>query len=246
MALQETEAEAPLRDRERSLPRARRTDWRRVARLAALVPCIALALVLTLTLVYRVVTPPSTLMLGRWLTGRPVSREAVPLEAIAPSLVQGVVAAEDQRFCLHHGVDFGVLQNLVEDEAGPSRGGSTITMQTVKNVFLWPGRSYVRKLLELPVSLVADLVWGKRRTIEIYLNVIEWGDGIYGAQAAAQRWFGKSASRLTRREAALLVAVMPNPIERQAGKPTADVRARAAMIEGRMNGIDALMGCLDR
>ena len=234
----------------RDLPRARSRmhgrDWWRFAKLAALVPCILVAFTLTLALVYRVVTPPSTLMLGRWLTGQSVMRAAVPLDAISPLLVQGVIAAEDQRFCMHDGVDWEVIQGLVEDENGPSRGGSTITMQTVKNVFLWGGRSYVRKLIELPLSLFVDVVWGKRRTLEIYLNIVEWGDGLYGAEAAAQYWFHKSARKLTRREAALLVSVMPNPIERHAGKPSPEVRARAAMIEGRMDGMDELMGCLKR
>lgn len=229
----------------RSLGRPRRP--RRVGRLVGLVllvPAIGLVLLLTLALVYRAVTPPSTLMLGRWLTGQPVARAAVPLSGIAPALVQAVIAAEDQRFCLHGGVDLGALRDVVEDEDGPSRGASTIAMQTVKNVFLWPGRSVVRKGLEIPLAFLVDALWGKRRMIEVYLNVAEWGDGVYGAQGAARHWFGKDASDLTRGEAALLAATLPNPILRSAGKPSRGVRAQAGRIQARMGQVEGLMGCL--
>lgn len=155
----------------------RRTGLRRAATLITFAPIAILAFTLTLALVYSVVTPPSTLMLGRWLTLQGAQRDSVPLEAIAPALVQAVMASEDQRFCLHNGVDWGALREVVDDEEGPSRGASTITMQTVKNVFLWPGRSYIRKGLEIPLAVLADAVWGKRRTMEIYLNVAEWGRG---------------------------------------------------------------------
>ena len=157
-----------------------------------------------------------------------------------------MIASEDQRFCLHNGVDWGALRDVVDDEEGPSRGASTITMQTVKNVFLWPGRSYIRKGLEIPLAVMADAVWGKRRTMEIYLNVAEWGEGIFGAEAAARHWFRKSARDLTRNEAALLAATLPNPILRSAGKPTRGVRAIAGRIQGRMGQVDGLMGCLKR
>lgn len=225
---------------------ARRFGLRRAATLITLAPVAVLVVTLTLALVYSVVTPPSTLMLGRWLTLQDVQRESVPLEAIAPALVQAVMASEDQRFCLHNGVDWGALREVVDDEEGPSRGASTITMQTVKNVFLWPGRSYIRKGLEIPLAVMADALWGKRRTLEIYLNVAEWGEGIFGAEAAARHWFRKSARDLTRGEAALLAAVLPNPILRSAGKPTRGVRAIAARIQARMGQVDGLMGCLKR
>ncbi|CAO4167803.1 monofunctional biosynthetic peptidoglycan transglycosylase [Methylorubrum populi] len=224
----------------------RRTGLRRAAALISLAPIAVLAFALTLALVYSVATPPSTLMLGRWLTLQSVERDSVPLEAISPALVQAVMASEDQRFCLHRGVDWGALREVVDDDEGPSRGASTITMQTVKNVFLWPGRSYLRKGLEIPLALLADAVWGKRRTMEIYLNVAEWGDGVFGAEAAARHWFRKSARDLSRGEAALLAATLPNPILRSAGKPTRGVRAIAARIQRRMWQVDGLMGCLKR
>jgi monofunctional biosynthetic peptidoglycan transglycosylase len=224
----------------------RRTGLRRAATLITLAPIAILAFTLTLALVYSVATPPSTLMLGRWLTLQGAQRDSVKLEAIAPALVQAVMASEDQRFCLHNGVDWGALRDVVDDEEGPSRGASTITMQTVKNVFLWPGRSYIRKGLEIPLAVMADAVWGKRRTMEIYLNVAEWGEGIFGAEAAARHWFRKSARDLSRNEAALLAAVLPNPILRSAGKPTRGVRAIAGRIQSRMGQVDGLMGCLKR
>lgn len=223
---------------------ATRARGRRVLRAVLLVPVMAVVLVLVLALVYRALTPPSTLMLGRWVTLQPVSRIAVPLEAIAPALVQGVVASEDQRLCLHGGVDWDALWSVVDDEDGPSRGASTVTMQTVKNVFLWPGRSYLRKALEIPLALMVDLVWGKRRTMEIYLNVAEWGEGIFGAEAAARHWFGKSARDLTKGEAALLVATLPNPILRNPRRPTRALRAIANRIQGRTAGIGALAQCV--
>lgn len=234
----------PLRSlgRPQARPPARRL--RTLVGLVLLVPAIGFVLALTLALVYSAVTPPSTLMLGRWLTLQPVARDAVPLSAISPFLVQAVVASEDQRFCLHNGVDLGALRDVVEDEEAPSRGASTIAMQTVKNVFLWPGRSYLRKALEVPLALVMDALWGKRRMMEIYLNVAEWGDGVYGAQAASRRWFGKDARNLTRGEAALLAATLPNPILRNAGTPSRRVRAQAGRIQARMGQVEGLMGCL--
>ena len=220
--------------------------WRRIVGLILLLPAIGFVLTLTLALVYSAVMPPSTLMLGRWLTLQPVERQTVALAAINPALPQAVIASEDQRFCLDHGVDVDALREVVEDEDSPSRGASTLAMQTVKNVFLWPGRSYVRKALEIPLAFALDALWGKRRMMEIYLNVAEWGDGIYGAQAASRHWFHKDARDLTRAEAALLVAVLPNPIARSAGRPSRGVRARAAQIERMTGQLEGLTGCLQR
>lgn len=217
---------------------------RRVVGVIMLLPLIVLALFLGLALVYSALSPPSTLMLGRWLTLQPVTRDAVGLDAISPLLVQAVIASEDQRFCQHGGVDWDALRDVVDDEEGPSRGASTISMQAVKNVFLWPGRSFIRKGLEIPLALIVDTLWGKRRMMEVYLNVAEWGEGVFGAQAASRHWFGKSARDLSRNEAALLAAVLPNPNLRSAGKPSRGVRAAAARITARMNGVGGLMGCL--
>jgi monofunctional biosynthetic peptidoglycan transglycosylase len=183
-------------------------------RLIAFALKLGLALIglfVVLTLIALVITPPSTLMLARWASGQPVEHSTVPLSAIAPALTQAVIASEDARYCSHRGIDWGALQDVLDDEDGPSRGASTITMQTATETRSWPSRSYLRKGLEMPLALVLDLVWGKRRTIEIYLNMAEWGDGVFGAEAAARHHFGKAARDLTRREAAALAASLPNP-----------------------------------
>lgn len=183
-------------------------------------------------------------MLGRWLSGQTVDRSWVGLEAIAPALPAAVIASEDARFCQHGGVDWTALNEVLEEaeEGGPSRGASTIAMQVAKNLFLWPGRSYLRKALEMPIALGLDLVWSKRRLIEIYLNVAEWGEGVFGAEAAARRHFRKSARDLTRGEAALLASALPNPIERNPSRPSARQRRAAATIAARVP--DTPLGCL--
>lgn len=181
---------------------------------------LLVTLLVLLLLAGRFAPMPSTLMLKDWLTGAPVTREWRSLDQISPNLIRAVLTAEDQRFCKHWGVDFEVLRELIEDPEGPGRGGSTLSMQTVKNLYLWHGRSYVRKAIEIPLALAADLVWGKRRMLEIYLNIAEWGEGIYGAEAAARTHFSKAASALSAVEAARLAVMLPNPLERDAGKST--------------------------
>lgn len=145
--------------------------------------------------------------------GTELRREWVPIERILPHLISAIIAAEDSRFCQHVGIDFDALNAALADNqsGGRRRGGSTITQQTAKNVFLWNGGGYARKAAEAWLSLYIDSVWTKRRIMEVYLNVAEWGDGIFGAEAAAQARFGKAAADLTRREAALLAAVLPSP-----------------------------------
>jgi monofunctional biosynthetic peptidoglycan transglycosylase len=203
---------------------------------------LALLFVLALAL-YRFVPVPSTLMLGRWLTLQPVERQWVPLSQISPALISAVIAAEDQRFCSHRGIDWIELNSVLEDEDGPSRGASTLTMQTAKNVFLWPGRSYLRKGLELPLALVLDFAWPKRRVIEVYLNVAEWGEGLFGAEAAAQRYFKKPASRLSRTEATRLAAALPNPLMRDPAKPSRGLQAASGRIQRRMGQLGTLGDC---
>ncbi|MBV9077311.1 MAG: monofunctional biosynthetic peptidoglycan transglycosylase [Methylobacteriaceae bacterium] len=226
-----------------------RRRWAR--RLAGLVILLALAIpgaVAALGLAYLVATPVSTLMLRRWLAGQPVERVVVPLDAIAPALPRAVLTSEDQRFCLHHGVDWDALRAVIDeaDEDGPSRGASTLTMQVAKNLFLWSSRSYIRKGLEIPLALYLDLVWPKRRVMEVYLNVAEWGDGVFGAEAAARRYFGKSARDLTAREALLLTVSLPNPIERDAGRPSRRLQALAGRLGARVARAGDLTGCLAR
>lgn len=187
--------------------------------------------------VYRVLPPPGTfVMLERSLDGATIRQDWTPLEKISPHLVRAVIAAEDSRFCLHAGVDVEAIREAAEHnrKSAKRRGGSTISQQTAKNVFLWNGGGYVRKGLEAWFTLVSETIWGKRRTMELYLNVAEWGDGLFGAEAAAQGRFGKSAQDLTRQEAALLAAVLPSPNKWRAVNPGPYVRGRAATIRKRM------------
>jgi monofunctional biosynthetic peptidoglycan transglycosylase len=199
-----------------------------------------------LGLLYWAVPPVSTLMIGRWATLRPVERNFVPIEAISPNLPLAVMSSEDSRFCTHAGVDWDAIREVVEaaDEDGPARGASTIPMQTAKNLFLWNGRSYLRKALELPVALYLDLIWSKQHMMQTYLNIAEWGDGIFGAEAAAQRYFGKTARNLTRREAALLAAALPNPVVRNPGRPSPGHARIAARIMARMASAAPVSDCL--
>jgi monofunctional glycosyltransferase len=196
---------------------------------------------------YRFVDPPSTLMLARWLTGRPVVHTNMPIAALAPSLPPTVLAAEDDRFCSHHGIDWDAISLAVRKapDIADARGSSTITQQTAKNLFLWGGRSLVRKALEFPLALWIDLVLPKRRVMEIYLNVAEWGpQGEFGAEAGARAAFGKSAADLSPHEAALLAAILPNPYKRSARRPGPGVRRLAGIYEGRAQAVQPLAGCV--
>ncbi|MGF7161931.1 monofunctional biosynthetic peptidoglycan transglycosylase [Rhodoligotrophos appendicifer] len=196
-----------------------------------------------LTLLYAVIPPPaSALMVLRLVGGTVPHYDWVPLEDIAPTLPLAVIASEDQRFCEHDGIDWVAVNQVIEDDA--SRGASTITMQLAKNLFLWPGRSYIRKALEVPLAYWLDLVLSKRRVIEIYLNVVEFGEGIYGAEEAARRHFDKSAKQLTRRESALLAAVLPDPLGRNASKPGRLTNRMASLIQRRMSGIGPYAACV--
>jgi monofunctional biosynthetic peptidoglycan transglycosylase len=193
-----------------------------------------------------VVPPVSTLMLARWATGAPVDRRFVPLTAISPHLVRAVVASEDQSFCDHGGVDWPVLVAETSRHFSGERsfGASTIPMQVTKNLFLWPSRSTLRKAIEVPLALGVDLVWSKRRMLEVYLNIAEWGPGIFGAEAAAQRHFRKSAAALTLKEAALLATALPNPILRNPAKPSRGHQRRARIIMERQAAGGDWLKCL--
>ncbi|MDE2384779.1 MAG: monofunctional biosynthetic peptidoglycan transglycosylase [Alphaproteobacteria bacterium] len=226
-----------------------KTFWHRRARWQKALLGLAgflLAWPLVMTLVYGVVPVPfSNVMLLRLVNGNGLHKQWVSMDRISPELARAVVSSEDQRFCSHHGVDWIEFQDALDSgDEGPSRGASTISMQVAKNMFLWDGRSFIRKGLEMPLAYYMDGVLTKRRMMEIYLNIAEWAPGIYGAEAAAQYHFGKPAAKLTRREAALLAAVLPNPIKRQAGKPSAKVNAIAQHILDNMDGIDAYLACL--
>lgn len=183
--------------------------------------------------VYRFVPPPLTyLMVQRAFEGRGFERKWVPLEDISPNLVRAVIAAEDARFCEHNGFDLEAIEKAYKaNQSGKKlRGGSTITQQTAKNVFLWPQRDWVRKGLEAWFTVLIELGWGKPRIMEVYLNSIEWGPGIYGAEAAAQENFGVPASKLTQVQAARLAAILPKPLGWKAAKPGPYVKRRAGAI----------------
>jgi monofunctional biosynthetic peptidoglycan transglycosylase len=180
--------------------------------------------------------PVSTVMLWRRISGERMQRQYVPLSRIAPALALAVIVAEDGRFCSHHGVDFAQIRDALADadDLEDVRGGSTITQQVAKNLFLWPGRSWLRKALELPLALWIDLVLSKRRILEIYLNIAEWGpNGQFGVEAGSRYAFGKPARDLTRYQAALLAAVLPNPVARNAHAPGPGLRRLAGLYVGR-------------
>jgi len=220
-----------------------------VARGLAVAVLVVLLLPYLITPLYLAVNPVSTLMLWRWAKRAPVVRTWIPLRTIAPTLPLSVIVAEDARYCTHHGIDFGELRAAIEDadDLSEMRGGSTITQQTAKNLFLWSGRSVVRKALEFPLALWIDLILGKRRVMEIYLNIAEWGpSGEFGAEAAARKAFGKSARDLNAHEAAALAAILPNPILRSAGRPGAGVRRLAGIYEGRVRKSPDLAACIRR
>jgi monofunctional glycosyltransferase len=175
-----------------------------------------------LTALYVFIDPPfSTLMLRQTLTGGPAAYEWRDLDQISPNLIAQIIAAEDGRFCKHHGVDWTALDRAADAvvDGKPKGGGSTITMERAKNLFLWNRPAILRKPFEIPLAAFMDFALGKSRVIEIYLNIVEWGPGVYGAEAAAQHHFGKSAAGLTPQEAAQLAAALPNPKRRNAGNP---------------------------
>jgi monofunctional biosynthetic peptidoglycan transglycosylase len=186
------------------------------------------------TALYRFVPPPLTyLMVQRAFEGRGFDRRWKPLDEISPRLVRAAIAAEDAHFCSHHGFDFNAIEKAWKNnERRPKRikGGSTISQQTAKNVFLWPQRSYVRKGLEAYFTVLIELMWGKQRIMEVYLNSIEWGPGVYGAEAAARRNFGVSAKDLSATQAARLAAILPSPLKWKAAAPGPYVKRRSGRI----------------
>jgi monofunctional glycosyltransferase len=196
---------------------------------------------------YRVIDPVSMPMLWRWMTGAPVVRVVVPLSHMAPALPLAVIVAEDGSFCRNHGIDLGAMREawMQSEDLAEARGASTITQQTAKNLFLWSGHSVVRKALEIPLAVWINLVLPKRRVLEIYLNIAEWGpNGEFGAESGARWAFGKSARDLNPREAAELAAILPNPVTRDAGAPSTLVRRLAGLYERRAAAHPALDACV--
>ena len=209
---------------------------------------ILLALPYLLVPLYRFGHPVSIPMIWRFLTGSRVERIYVPISPMAPSLPLTVIIAEDGTFCHNRGIDLGAIREALQqadEDLQEARGGSTITQQTAKNLFLWQGRSIVRKALEIPLALWMNLVLPKRRVLEIYLNIAEWGpNGEFGAEAAARYAFGKSARDLTERQAAELAAILPNPVRRSARIPNLQVRRLAALYERRAAAHPGFDACI--
>jgi monofunctional glycosyltransferase len=221
--------------------------WRRRLAIFAAVLAGIVLLPYLIAPFYRFGEPVSTMMLWRRLTGARVERIFVPISRIAPTLPLAVIIAEDGSFCRNRGIDLAAMREAMEeaDDLGEARGGSTITQQTAKNLFMWQGRSFVRKALEIPLALWLNLVLPKRRVLEIYLNIVEWGpDGEFGAEAASRFAFGKSARNLTAREAAELAAILPNPIRRSARTPSVLVRRLAGLYERRAAASPARDACI--
>src|SRR5580704_849324 len=222
--------------------------WRRFLFGCAVVVLLLLALPYLLAPLYRFVQPVSTPMLWRWATGARVERIVVPLDRISPALPLAVIIAEDGTFCRNRGIDLGAMREAIEqadDDIGASRGASTITQQTAKNLFLWQGRSFVRKALELPLAVWLYLVLPKRRVLEIYLNIVEWGpNGEFGAEAASHWAFNKPARGLNTAEAAALASILPNPVRRSARTPSPLVRRLAGVYVRRSADFPNLDACI--
>jgi monofunctional biosynthetic peptidoglycan transglycosylase len=221
----------------------KRSWWRRILVWTGWAVGLFLVLNILLVVVFRFVpVPTSGLMVQRrleaWSEHKPYSARHrwVPLEDISPSLGVAVIAAEDQNFTEHFGFDWQAIEKAVQhnEHSRRKRGASTVSQQTAKNLFLWSSRSWTRKGLEAWFTLLIEAGWSKKRILEVYLNIVEFGDGVYGAEAAARAYFGKSAKRLTPSEAALLAAVLPNPHRFHASAPSDYLRGRQAWILTQM------------
>lgn len=228
----------------------KRSGLARVPRLLRAVAIVVVAFLLlpyVLTPLYAVVNPVSTVMLGRYLRAARVEHHYIPIGRISPTVPLAVIVAEDGRFCTHHGVDLTEIREALaeSDDLDEVRGGSTITQQVAKNLFLWQGRSLVRKALEFPLALWIDLVLSKRRILEIYLNVAELGpNGEFGIEVGAQRAFGRSAHDLSRYQAALLAATLPNPVKRNARQPGPGLRRLAGLYVARTAQASGAAACV--
>ena len=206
-----------------------------------------IVLPLLLTLLYRFLPVPVTpLMLMRLFEGENLSKQWQPANRIANSLKMSVIASEDNKFCQHSGFDWDAFADVANEfkNEGKLRGGSTISMQTAKNLYLWPGRSWVRKGLEAAYTPMLELMLPKERIMTLYLNIAEFGPGIYGAEAAAKAYFNTTAAKLSPHQSALLAAVLPNPREYNAGRPSAYIQGRAATIRVRVQQLGPLLKCV--
>lgn len=215
---------------------------------AILLVLMALPVIFTFLYALPYTQPASTIMIGRALTGQTVKRKWVDIENIAPVLAHSVMMSEDGQFCFHNGVDWKELTDVIDNamDGEKTRGASTLPMQMVKNLFLWPQRSFIRKIFEIPYAMITNLVLTKRRSMEIYLNIVEWDEGIFGAEAASQHYFKRPASKLTRKQAALLAVSLPSPVSRNPAKPSKSLKKLARTIEKRAQQAGAYIKCLEQ
>jgi len=240
MAIQAVSGE---RTRKRIKRRPRHPWLRRAARLLLFLA----AVVLLSIVVFRFVNPPTTsVMMASRLKGSTIRKTWMPLKDISGDLARAEIANEEGSFCWHWGVDWGAVREAVKEGGGLGglRGASTIPMQTAKNLYLWNGRSYVRKALEVPLAYFISLAWPKERVMEVYLNVAQFGPGIYGAEAASRHYFHKSAADLTRGQAILLAAALPNPRFRNPARPSRHMLLIARVIDRRIPILAARSGCI--
>lgn len=232
----------------RKRPRAgsrRRHPWlRRVALVLVLLVCALLGSIV----LFRFVNPPITAVMleEKLIEGQTLKRRWVPLEQISPNLRLAVIASEDGNFCRHWGVDWAAVRDVVNQAKSLSavRGASTIPMQVAKNLYLWEHRSYLRKALEVPLAQAMTVIWPKPRMLEVYLNIAQWGPGLFGAEAASRRYFGKPASALTKREALLLAAALPNPLARNPARPSRTLDLIADAVQRRLPWIAKRADCV--
>lgn len=221
----------------------------RLVRRVVIIVLLVLALApWAVALAYRWLPVPITpLMVIRLTQGQGLEKSWQNADSISAHLSDAVIAAEDNLFCSHYGVDWQAVGQAVEEyrDGERLRGASTITMQTTKNLMLWEGRNPARKLIEAYGATVIDLVWPKQRILEVYLNIVEWAPGVYGAEAAANHHFGTSAAQLTRRQSTLLAAVLPNPRGWSPNPPSDYINNRARKIERGIDQLGPMLDCAD-
>ncbi|WP_428330395.1 monofunctional biosynthetic peptidoglycan transglycosylase [Mucilaginibacter sp.] len=222
---------------------------RLILRVIKLVVIVFFIASIFLVVLFRFVNPPFTLLMiergfEQKADGKPwkIDKQWKSFDEIAPSMKRAAVAAEDQSFLENHGFDFRAIEKAIKKNANSKKliGGSTISQQTAKNVFLWPGRSFVRKGFEAYFTMLMEIFWSKKRIMEVYLNVIEMGDGIYGAEAASQAYFHKPASELTNHEAAAIAVIFPSPLKWSATNPTRYLKHRQYLIMKNMRRLGPL------
>lgn len=241
---------------EAALPPAVTKPWaprlwrwtRRAVKFGALAFGIWFTAVMASIALFRSVDPPtSNLMLLQRMSGEVVVQKWLPIERIPAQVIRAIIVSEDGRFCQHGGIDLKAIEAAIETaKDGTPRGASTITMQVAKNLYLWPSKSYVRKALEVPITLAIEAMWSKRRIFEVYANIAEWGPGVFGVEAAAGYHFGKSVGRVSEREAALLAVALPNPVTRDAGDPGPGTERLANTIQSRMRAESRAATCIER